>query len=126
MSFCLYLIIFRIPGTDDAQFGIKKGLGCANAIFAVRTTVDYFVHRGSAVYTAALDISKAYDSVHHFKLFDCLVRAGLPMWTVNLLVDSYINCLWRLGGMIACLPFLKLVVESGKAVRFSRRCSVNS
>jgi len=48
--------------SDDRQFGFKKRLGCGNAIFAVRSTLDYFNDRGSTVtvFTAALDISKAY------------------------------------------------------------------
>ena len=32
--------------TDDRQFGFKKGLGCANAIFVVRSTVDSSVATG--------------------------------------------------------------------------------
>ena len=31
--------------TDHRQFGFKKGLGCANAIFVVRSAVDYFRQR---------------------------------------------------------------------------------
>jgi hypothetical protein len=75
--------------TDDRQFGFKKGLGCANAIFVVRSTVDYFTDRGSNVYAAALDISKAYDRISHVRLFTSLLRTGMPRWVVYLLVDWY-------------------------------------
>lgn len=75
--------------TDDTQFGFKKQIGCTNAIFVVRSTVDYFLQRGSSVYAAALDISKAYDSVQHYKLFSSLLRTGLPSWIVYVLVDWY-------------------------------------
>jgi len=75
--------------TDDRQFGFKKGTGCANAIFSVRSTVDYFNDRGSTVYSAALDVSKAYDRVSHFRLFTALMRTGMPRWVVHLLVDWY-------------------------------------
>jgi Reverse transcriptase (RNA-dependent DNA polymerase) len=76
-------------GTDDRQFGFKKDLGCSNAIFAVRSTVDYFNDRGSTVYTAALDISKAYDRVSHYKLFTALLHSGIPKWVILLIVDWY-------------------------------------
>ena len=62
--------------TEDTQFGFKKHIGCTNAIFVVRSTVDYFLQRGSYFYAAALDISKAYDSVEHYKLFRSLLNTG--------------------------------------------------
>jgi hypothetical protein len=65
--------------TDDLQFGFKKGLSCSSAIFTLRQTVDYFTSRGSNVYLASLDASKAFDRVNHFKLYTCLINAGLPM-----------------------------------------------
>jgi len=39
--------------------------------------VDYFTRDGSTVYTASLDISKAFDKVSHYRLFICLIKAGL-------------------------------------------------
>ena len=64
-------------------------MGCANALFAMRSSIDYFVDRGSTVFTAALDISKAYDSVNHYKLYSSLLRSGCPEWLVDILVDWY-------------------------------------
>jgi Reverse transcriptase (RNA-dependent DNA polymerase) len=72
---------------DDRQFGFKKGLGCANAIFIVCNTVDYSTDRGSTVYAAALDISKAYDCILHVRLFTSLLCTGMPRWVVYLRVD---------------------------------------
>ena len=63
---------------DDLQFGFKKGLNFNNAIFMLRTTIDHFTRRGSSIYVVALDISKAFDSVQHYKLFKVLLRSGLP------------------------------------------------
>ena len=42
-------------GTNDMQFGFKKGIGFNPAIYSVQQVVKYFTHRGSAVYLAALD-----------------------------------------------------------------------
>lgn len=75
--------------TEDVQLGFKKSLGCPNAIFVVRSTIDYFIERRSTVYVAALDIRKAYDTVHHVKLFVSLLEAGLPHWFVRTLANWY-------------------------------------
>ena len=75
--------------TDELQFGFKKGLGCANAIFVLSETVEYFLTRGSSVFAAALDIKKAFDRVSHHKMFTSLIRAGLPKIVLLLLADWY-------------------------------------
>ena len=75
--------------TDDLQFGFKPKLGCSNAIFVVRTTIDYFIDRGSTIYAASLDISKAFDRVNHLKLFESLSRTGLPSWILVILINWY-------------------------------------
>src|ERR1700690_652683 len=75
--------------TDDLQFGFKKGIGCSNAIFALRQVVEYFNDRGSNVYIASLDASKAFDRVNHFQLFVILMKMGLPPSFVNIIVNWY-------------------------------------
>ena len=75
--------------TDDLQFGFKKGLGCSNAIFVLRATIDYFKDRGSTIFAAALDVSKAFDKVNHYKLFTSLTCAGFPPWIISVLVNWY-------------------------------------
>jgi Reverse transcriptase (RNA-dependent DNA polymerase) len=83
---------------DDLQFGFKHGVGCSDAIFALKTTVAYFNKRGSSVFLAALDIKKAFDSVNHNKLFKCLSDAGLPESLVAVLGNWYsklfVNVRW--------------------------------
>lgn len=75
--------------TDDLQFGFKKGLGCGNAIFALRHVVDFYNERNSNVYIASLDASKAFDRVNHFKLYSCLIKKGLPASFINTIVNWY-------------------------------------
>jgi hypothetical protein len=74
---------------DELQLGFKKNHGCNDAIFAVKTTVNYFTERGSCVYAAALDLSKAFDSVNHFKLFSSLLNAGLPVGIISVICNWY-------------------------------------
>ena len=74
---------------DDLQFGFRKGVGCQQALFALKATVDYFISRGSSVYAAALDISKAFDTVEHSKLINALAAAGVPSWITNVINNWY-------------------------------------
>ena len=53
---------------NDRQFGFRTGHGCNNAIFVLRNVIEYFNERGSNVYLASLDASKAFARVNHFQL----------------------------------------------------------
>jgi hypothetical protein len=53
-------------------------------VFKLNLHVTFF-SRGSTVYWAALGIKKAFDSVRHDKLFDTLLKAGLPNAVVEIL-----------------------------------------
>ena len=57
--------------SDQLQFGLKNATGCANAIHLFRSTVDYYISKGSTVYTATLDISKAFDMII---ITNCLIH----------------------------------------------------
>jgi len=52
------LICDEFLSTDELQFGFKRGMGCTEAIFALRTTIDHFTNNGSSVFMASLDIKK--------------------------------------------------------------------
>jgi len=54
-----------------------------------RSTIDFINKRDSTVYAAALDVSKTYDCVQHFKLFTELLRASMRWNVVYLLADWY-------------------------------------
>jgi len=75
--------------TDDLQCGLKKNIGCSDAIFAVKSTVSHFVDHGSCVYAAALDLKKAFDRVNHFKLSSTLIDSGVPITVINVVSNWY-------------------------------------
>ena len=75
--------------SDHQQFGFKNGRGCSNAIFSLRTVIDYYRERDSTVYASALDVSKAFDNVNHYKLYTSLLNAGFPGGVVGILVNWY-------------------------------------
>jgi len=75
--------------SDDRQFGFKKTMGCRNAVFAVRNVINYFNERGSNVFMASLDASKAFDRVNHFKLYSSLMKRNIPMAFLNVVINWY-------------------------------------
>ena len=77
--------------SDDLQFWFKKGLGCANAIFTLRTTIDYFTGRASSIYAALRDISKAFDTVNHYKFMCSLMKVDFAKCFVAMLNIWYSN-----------------------------------
>ena len=85
------------------QCGFKMGLGCSNAIFSLRTA--------STVYASALDISKAFDNVNHYKLYTSLLKAGFPGWVIGLLINWYgkLSVAVRLQGSLSD----SFIVQSG-------------
>jgi hypothetical protein len=102
--------------TDELQFGFKSDLGCADAIFALRTTIEHFNSKGSTVFLAALDIKKAFDSVKHDKLFNSLRSSGVPALIVDLLRNwygkLYVNIRYN-NGFSYCFSVLNGVRQGG-------------
>ena len=75
--------------TDPLQFGFKEKVGSVDAIFTLRSTIEYFVDRGSSVYIASLDIRKAFDRVNYYKLYKSLLDYGVPVIVVDILCNWY-------------------------------------
>ena len=89
-AYCVLHKFEAVFESDSLQFGFKKKkLSCSHALFALSQVTDYFVNRGSSVYIASLDASKAFDRVHHTKLFNKLLERGLSGRIIRVLIDWY-------------------------------------
>ena len=75
---CLITLFSKFIVSDNLQFGFKPGIGCSHSIFTLRTVCDYFNQRGSDVYIASLDATKAFDKVNHARLFSLLSAKNVP------------------------------------------------
>jgi len=75
--------------SSDLQFGFKKHSGCHNAIFVVQQLVQYYNRRGSSVYIAALDASKAFDRVDHSTLVNKLQSRNVPLCFIRIVINWY-------------------------------------
>jgi len=70
--------------TNELQFGFKPGISCSDVVFSVKTVINYFVERGSSVYASTLDLRKAFDCVNHYKIYKSMLKAGIPLPTVDI------------------------------------------
>lgn len=75
--------------TEDNQFGFKPASSTEMAIFSVKQTIEYYLHRETPIYACFLDLSKAFDRVSHKKLWGKLSDRNTPKSIINVL------CLWH-------------------------------
>ena len=73
----------------DFQFGYRKGKSTAEPIFIARRTQELAERSGKTLYMLALDYSKAFDSIPHPKLIECLKRKGASPKNVSLVAALY-------------------------------------
>ena len=75
--------------SHSLQYGFKKNNSCCHALFTVTESVNYFTKRGSKVYCAFLDASKAFDKVLHNGIYKKLLERGAPVNFIRLLQNWY-------------------------------------
>ena len=54
-------------------------------------TATHFVDNNSCVYSCFLDASNAFDKVHYGKLFNLMLKRGVPSVIVRFILDGYIR-----------------------------------
>ena len=67
----------------------KKHSSCSLPFFVLRQVAEYFVTHGRNVYIAALDAKKAFDRMHHLKLFNVLSDRNIPFFIIKIIVNWY-------------------------------------
>jgi len=85
--------------SDHLQFGFKKHHNCTHALFTFKETAKYFVRKGSKVYCAFLDASKAFDKVLHCWLLVKLLKKNISVSFVQIIHNWYSKlnaCVFRM------------------------------
>ena len=78
-------------GSDHLQFGFKKGSSCSHALFSFTESVRHFNKRGSKMYGAFLDASKAFDKVLINGLLTKLIKRNVPILLIRILYVWFDN-----------------------------------
>ena len=86
-------------GLSELQFAYQTNCLTTQCTWAALETIDYFLKRGSEVFTIATDMSKAFDLALHSKMFLKMFKAKLAPILVRLLIYIYrnqeANVLWN-------------------------------
>ena len=77
--------------SHDLQFGFKPKHSVNHAVFTLKSCVNYFTERGSSVYVAFLDYSKAFDTISHSGLFLKLMDRKVPLCFLLIIMFWYLN-----------------------------------
>ena len=76
---------------SNLQYGFKEGLGCRNALFLLSKITDHFNSRGSNIYIASMDASKAFDRVNHYELFSAMYDRGISNVFISIISNWYLK-----------------------------------
>ena len=67
-------------------------MGCSHTIYTVRHVVESFIKGGNTVNLCAIDLSKAFDKVHHRALIMKLMKRNLSVVLIDILENWRKNC----------------------------------
>ena len=76
----LYGDVFR---TNELQFRLQSESSTSMCTWLAIETIGYYNQNETNVYGCLMDLSKAFDKVHHSKLFTKLVEKGLQLYADN-------------------------------------------
>ena len=82
----------------EEQNGMRKNRGCNDHIHTLRLLAETAEEWGDTVWSASLDMEKAFDSISHGSVFQGLAWAGLGEGYCNFLKDLYAR-------MTTCIAF---------------------
>ena len=79
-------------GSCERQFGFKKHHSCSDCSFVLKESIQHYLARGNKeMYLCGLDLSKAYDRVSCYRLFNKLLKLECPIYVVKFLNAWYVD-----------------------------------
>ena len=90
-EFAIQVKTSHLLDTDNLQFGFKKRTSTNHALYTLKETINHFNKKGSNVYVAFLDCTKAFDRISHFGLFKKLIDRKIPLCILMCLIYWYMN-----------------------------------
>jgi hypothetical protein len=101
----------RFLGSDDNQFGFKKGRSCNHAIATLHNVVDEINKAGYTANLCSIDLSKAFDKVDHNALLIKLMQRLIPVKLLDLLANWLSNCFSCIKWNNSFSEFLTLLLQ---------------
>ena len=77
--------------TSDYQFGFKEKSSTTQCTMVIKEVINYYITKGTNVYTIFLDASKAFDRVQYNLLFNLLISRNMCPAVARLLAYVYMN-----------------------------------
>ena len=110
-EYCKLYKIEEFVNIDELQFGFTQVGGCEKAVYVAKRVIEYSIEYGSNVYMASLDLSKAYDQVHLYKLW-------LKLFNINIPFDIFLLFIYWFRHLFCFLVWRnsksdKLLIKSG-------------
>ena len=73
-------------------------MSTSHAMYTLKNGINYFTSRGSNVFVAFMDLSKAFDMISHHGLFLKLMKKNVPLCFIIIIIYWYLNmsvsCKW--------------------------------
>ena len=91
LDWIILLLFGESLGVDELQFAYQEGASTTMCTWTAVETIDYFLRKGSEVFTCMMDMTKAFDLVKHSLMFKKVIKAGLSIIFVRLIVFIYMN-----------------------------------
>ena len=77
---------------NESQAGFRRGYSTTDNIFTLMSTVQkYLSKKGGRFFCLFVDFSKAFDTINHVELINCLIRNGVHGKYLKLLIAMYSN-----------------------------------
>ena len=83
--------IRQMVSIDDSQFGFVPGRGTTDAIFVVKQLQEKYLAANKRLYTAFVDLEKAFHRVPRKVIWWALRKLGVEEWIVRLVQGMYAN-----------------------------------
>ena len=75
--------------SNNCQFGFKDGQSTLLCVLVFSQIENYYINNKSIIYALFLDASKAFDRVHHSRLFKNLKDKGVFPLYIRLVLIMY-------------------------------------
>jgi hypothetical protein len=74
---------------SDYQGAYKRNTGCTEHVFVLNSALQYNVNNNRRVYGLFIDMSQAFDTVNHNRLWDKLNKLGVSTKLINTMREIY-------------------------------------